>query len=83
MAENIVAEGQATDTYGSLEMVKLKAEKTRTYIFAEGESTFENVTHLAVSKRGTHRLRTHDGKFHIVRCGWLAISLDLPEGWTL
>lgn len=52
-------------------------EKTRTYNFAHGEHiVLENVTHLAVSKSGVHRLKTKDGKLHIVPPGWLHIELD-------
>lgn len=58
-------------------------EKMRVYIFAGGEKvSFENVTGLAVSKSGTHRLETVDGRKHIVPVGWLSITLEMDD-WTL
>lgn len=57
-------------------------ERSRTYIYESGaELTFKNVTQLYVSENGTHYIDTEsDGKF-IVRCGWIAIELDIDE-WT-
>lgn len=58
-------------------------ERSRTYLFPNGEKfTLENVTHLAVSAGGTHRLKTQDGHLHIVPTGFLHIEID-ADGWTL
>lgn len=66
------------------EMTEIRpAEKTRVYTFPKGETvTLAEVTHLAVSASGTHRLKTGDGRLHIVPLGWLHIEID-AEDWTL
>lgn len=57
-------------------------EDSRTYTFTGGEQiTLHKVTHLAVSSSGTHRLKTEDGKLHIIPKGWLHIMIDCAE-WT-
>lgn len=67
--------------FGNVEMTEVN-EPTRSYRFAGGDVvSFDNVTHVKVSPSGTHRLRTSDGKFHIVPPTWLSVSLDLPSGW--
>lgn len=58
-------------------------ETLRIYHFPGGETfRLDNVTALAVSASGTHRLETQDGKKWIVPTGWLAIELDMKD-WTL
>jgi hypothetical protein len=58
-------------------------ERSRTYSFPKGETIrLENVTHLAVSASGTHRLKTADGHLHIVPVGFLHIDIDADD-WTL
>lgn len=66
------------------ELVELKpAERSRTYFFPGGERVHvENVTHFLCRSSGTHRLKTADGKFHIVPTGWLHIELDM-DAFTL
>lgn len=56
-------------------------EKTRRYLFPNGEAVFEDVRRVLVRPSGTHRLETGDGKKHIVSGGWIAISID-AESWT-
>lgn len=57
-------------------------EKTRTYRFPCGEAVvLHDVTELVVRPSGTHRLKTADGKSHIVPTGWIHIELDI-ENWT-
>lgn len=59
------------------------AERSRVYSFPGGEQVrLENVTHLAVSPSGTHRLKTDGGHLHIVPTGWLHIEIDADD-WTL
>jgi len=68
----------------AIDMIELNPiEKTRVYSFPNGETvSLENVTHFAVSKSGTHRLKTGDGKMRIVPVGWHHIEIDAAE-WTL
>lgn len=59
------------------------AEKTRTYVFPSDQKiTLQDVTHFMARSTGTHRLKTGDGKLHIVPTGWLHIEIE-AEGWTL
>jgi hypothetical protein len=59
------------------------SEKSRTYHFPKGDKlTFEQVTELIVRESGTHRLKTADGKLHIIPVGWLGITIDESE-WTV
>lgn len=58
-------------------------EKSRVYIFPNDEKvTLENVTELMVSNSGNHRLKTQDGKHHIIPVGWLHIELEI-DNWTV
>jgi len=58
-------------------------ESTRTYLFASRNIGFQNVTELIVRASGTHRLKTADGKLHVVQPGWLAITIeDEKKEWT-
>jgi hypothetical protein len=53
------------------------AEKSRTYTFPNGEKvTLTDVTHFLARESGTHRLKTADGKLHIVPAGWLHVEID-------
>ena len=57
-------------------------ERKRTYLFPNNQTIiFENISAVAVSKSGTHRLNMADGTKAIVPTGWLAILLDMDE-WT-
>lgn len=76
-----------------LEMTEFNPpERLRTYWFpllSQGDVELncllpvdlENVTHLKVSDSGTHRLKTKDGRLHIIPTGWLHISIDADD-WT-
>jgi hypothetical protein len=65
------------------EMTKLTPpEKTRVYVFpGQDRAVFHDITAIAVSERGTHRLEARGGKY-IVQPGWLYIKLDVDD-WTL
>lgn len=65
-------------------MTELKPpERSRIYFFPNGETVkLENVTHFAASTT-THRLKTGDGKLHIVPlAGWLHIEIE-ADSFTL
>jgi len=55
-------------------------EKSRVYSFPGGEKVcIADVTHFLARPSGTHRLRTADGKLHIVATGWLHIEIEAAE----
>ena len=58
------------------------SERKRTYIFTNGEVSFEGVAAILIRPSGTHRLELLDGTKVIVPAGWLAIKLDV-DAWTL
>lgn len=62
------------------EFIKV-GEQSRTYHFPAGSVEIENVESINVSKSGTHRINTTDGKKHIIPSGWLHIEFDAKE-WT-
>lgn len=58
-------------------------ERSRTYTFPNGgKTTICNVSRLAVSPSGTHRIETPAGTKHIVPSGWIHIEIDADE-WTI
>lgn len=67
----------------SPEFIELKpAESWREYTFPGDQKVrLENVTKIAVSERGTHRIETQDGRKHIVPSGWIHIEIDVAT-WT-
>lgn len=77
----------STEQFGSLGMIKLRAEHTRTYVYPnEVRYTVVGVTHLHVSRRpggDSHRLRDADGNMYYVTPGWIAIEFPGLDGWTL
>ena len=60
-------------------------ENVRTYTFLHGQSvTIEKVRELRLSASGNHRLKTADGKLHIIPGGWLHIEIDSEvKEWEL
>lgn len=57
-----------------------KPENSRTYSFKGGEKlTLTNVTHFLARESGTHRLRTGDGKLHIVPPTWYHIEIEVSD----
>ncbi len=66
-----------------LAFVDLKnGERSRTYIFAAGKFTVENVARICVRPSGSHRLETKDGRKFIVAAGWIVIEV-VAEEWSL
>jgi len=59
------------------------AEHSRTYRWPDGQTiTLLNVTHFLARESGTHRLKTGDGRLHIIPAGWRHIEID-AESFTL
>lgn len=57
-------------------------EQNRTYTFPGGSViTLNDVVSINVSKSGTHRINTKDGKKHIIPSGWIHIEFDAAD-WT-
>jgi hypothetical protein len=57
-------------------------ERKRTYFFANGKVELSSVKELIVRESGTHRIKTDDGKLHIIPSGWLHIEID-ADNWTV
>lgn len=64
-----------------LEMPMLtEPEVTRIYTFPGGETVkLANVTHFLARSSGTHRLKTADGRLHIVPVGWIHIEIEAKD----
>jgi len=64
-----------------LELTKLeKPETKRTYTFPGGEKVvIDNVTHFLARESGTHRLKTANGRLHVVPTGWVHIEIDASD----
>ncbi len=43
----------------------------------------QDVTELLVRPSGTHRLKTKDGRMHIVPTGWIHIDILSPKSWVV
>jgi hypothetical protein len=67
-----------------IELTKLEpAEQRRTYTFPGGETVvLIGVTHFLARESGTHRLKTQDGKLHIIPIGWLHVEIE-ADSFTL
>jgi len=65
----------------SIEFIKVN-EQNRTYTFPSGTKvTLNGVLSINVSKSGTHRINTRDGKKHIIPSGWINIEFDAKD-WS-
>lgn len=62
-----------------LEFVEVKGERSRTYIFGDGDLTINNVVKLCVRPSGNHRLETREGGKFIIKANWIAIQIDCDE----
>jgi len=57
-------------------------EQSRTYYFPNNSKVkIFGVESINVSKSGTHRINTTDGKKHIIPFGWIHIEFDAKD-WT-
>ena len=62
--------------------IKLE-EKERTYYFAGGDKVeLKDVVELGFGSSGTHRVKTSDGKLHIISQGWLHVEITAND-WTI
>ena len=58
------------------------SEEKRTYYFPGGEKVIlYNLTEIIVRKSGSHRIKTADGKSHIIAGGWLHIEIQSTGNW--
>lgn len=58
-------------------------EQARSYIFPGGDRVdLVDVVELVVRESGTHRLKTADGKLHIIPTGWIHIEVTAQD-WTV
>jgi hypothetical protein len=57
-------------------------ENTRTYTFPDDEIiTIHKAREIFVSETsGNHRIKSEDGKLHIIKNGWLHIEIDSEVG---
>lgn len=59
-------------------------ERTRVYDFGDKQIQLDDVRELIARNSGTHRVRTADGKLHVIAPGWLAIHIDNGgKDWTV
>jgi hypothetical protein len=57
-------------------------EQNRVYTFPTGATvTIDGVVSINISKSGTHRINSKDGKKHIIPTGWVHIEFDADE-WS-
>lgn len=75
-----VEEVQENSSLGKTTLIH-PPEKERIYHFPNGDRVLKNVCELIIRPSGQHRLKTTDGKHHIIPQGWLEIELDI-EQWT-
>jgi len=59
-------------------------ERQRRYIFADREIVLDEVIELTVRPSGSHRVKTSDGRLHVIATNWLAITItDESHDWTV
>lgn len=56
-------------------------QQDRIYKFPNMNLEIKDVISINVSKSGTHRINTKDGKKHIVPKGWCGIEFEAQD-WT-
>jgi len=56
-------------------------EKNRVYTFVGGRVELENVEEIIVSSSNNHKLKTTDGKKHIIPPTWIHIEIDRLGDW--
>lgn len=59
-------------------------ENERVYSFpGNWHVHLKDVIELLVRPSGTHRLKTKDGRMHIVPKGWIHIDILSPKSWVV
>lgn len=58
-----------------------KTESSRVYVFVGARIKLENVIELCIGSSGIHKLKTNDGKKHIIASGWIHIEIDSEADW--
>ena len=57
-------------------------ETERIYHFPKGERVvLKEVRKIVIEPSGTHKIKTADGKRHIIKPDWLSIEIDGEENW--
>lgn len=58
--------------------------QSRIYTFPNKTVKIKNIVELVVRDSGTHRLKTSNGKLHIIPEGWVHIEITTPKkDWTV
>lgn len=57
-------------------------ESKRKYTFSNTYITLENVTEIMVSNSNNHKIKTADGKLHIISSGWIHIEITSDRDWV-
>jgi len=59
-------------------------ENERIYSFpGNWHVNLKDVVELLVRPSGTHRLKTKDGRMHIIPTGWIHIDILSPKSWVV
>lgn len=59
-------------------------ETERIYSFpGNWHVNLKDVIELLVRPSGTHRLKTKDGRMHIIPTGWIHIDILSPKSWVV
>ena len=56
-------------------------ENVRKYTFIGAYIELENVIEIIVSNSNNHKLKTADGKLHIISSGWIHIEITSDKDW--
>jgi hypothetical protein len=66
-----------------LQFVELdKGEKSRTYVFPQGEVTIMDVARICFRPSGSHRLECTNGTKYVIPAGFLAIKVEADQ-WSV
>ena len=58
-------------------------ERKRTYHFPGGDIVvLHGLVEIIVRESGSHRVKTADGKFHIIASGWIHIEIERCGDWA-
>ena len=57
-------------------------ETKRRYVFVGKDIELEGVKEIVVSHSGNHRIKTADGKLHIIPPTWIHIEITSDRDWV-